>query len=291
MNSTRLFSILAIFGLAAYWSGPIQAQNINVETPFTSVSDSSYENTGVDFGFAIPAGRGSGSRVVGLGPQGQQLPFVMYQIGAGPAIPQFGGYSPGASFGIGNGNFSLGFDLSKGSTRTNTTVAPSLTTQNGFGGSLISGQSRPFVTGFIPVVGGGFSNAAPGFGGYGPEYGQYSYQPDNGVTRAIASGQLDLSRPSTPEPRTNYTGPVTFSNEHSTAMQGDLSVSAIKARREQRLESERTQLVNAIKEAKEFESQKNYAAARAKYQEASKLTDDQKIKEQLKRLIKATRNK
>ena len=273
------------------------AQNINVQTPFTSINDDFYENFGVNFGFSIPSGRGNGSRVVGYGPQGQLFPNLVFQNGSGGAIPPFGGFSPnsGATFGFANrgqggGGYSLGFNLAQGSTRTSTTVAPSLTTQNGFGGSMFSGQTRPFVTGVVPVVGRGFSNVRPGLGGgINSGYGQRVYRPDNGVTRAMQSGQLDFSRPSTPPPRRS--GPVSFSKKDSTAVQGALSVSQIKAERKRRLETAQRQFESTIAEAKSLESNNEMSAARFKYRESLEFTQDKNEKSRIKRLIKATRSK
>lgn len=277
--------------------GTTDAQNINVSTPFTSVSDSFYENFGVNFGFAIPGGRGNGSRVVGLGPRGQLRPNLVFsQNGFGGTIPPFGGYSPnsGATFGFGNigpnGGYSLGFNLAQGSTRTSTTVAPSLTVQNGFGGSLISGQFRPFVTGVVPVVGGGgFNNVAPGYG-FNPGYSKFA-PIDNGVTRAIQSGQLNLRARSEPVEREVTATPVTFSNNRSTALRGDLSVAQIKAERAKKLAARKRQFDATLAEAKQLESEQRNAEARVKYRAATKLTDDKQLQDQLKQLIKASRRK
>ncbi|MFT5302001.1 MAG: hypothetical protein ACI814_002814 [Mariniblastus sp.] len=284
----RICFVLAFFVATALGSlngDSILAQNINVGTPLTHVSDSYYENLGTRFGFSIPGGRGNGSRIVGWGPQGQFSPNIVFsQNGSGGAIPPFGGYSPNASFGFGRigrngGGFSLGLNLAKGSTRTSTTVAPSLTVQNGNGGSLINGQFRPFVTGVVPVVG----NSA--------QYGQPVFAPDNGVTRAMQSGQLNLATGRAPETHVASSDPVSFSNLESTASAGDFSVSSIKAERKRRIEERKQQFIAAIKEAQVLESQSKYAEARMKYQSASSLTDDKQFKAQIKLLIKATRLK
>lgn len=275
------------------------AQNINVSTPFTSLNDSFYENFGVNFGFGFRGGRGNGSRVVGYGPQGQLQPNIVFsQNGFAGTIPPFGGYSPnaGATFGFGNvgrnGGYSLGFNFAQGSTRTSTTVAPSLTVQNGFGGSLISGQTRPFVTGMIPVVGGGvpgFSNVMPGYG-FDPGY-RDIVPMDNGVTRAFRSGQLKLGSRSQPTQRTAPSTPVTFSNKNSSALTGDLSVAQIKAERVKRMAARQRQFESTLAEAKQLESDKRYAEARVKYRAATKLTDDKRLRDQLKQIIKASRSK
>jgi len=50
----------------------------------------------------------------------------------------------------------LGFGGSQGSTRGNSTVAPSVTSMSGYPGVMSSGRLIPFVTGVVPVVGNGY---------------------------------------------------------------------------------------------------------------------------------------
>ena len=81
----------------------------------------------------------------------------------GPTLPPFGGMAGGAAvagglsggFGFAGGGVrgSLGFNFSQGSTRSFSSTTPSLTTMNGYPGSISSGVLQPFVTGFYPVVG------------------------------------------------------------------------------------------------------------------------------------------
>jgi hypothetical protein len=258
-----------------------QAQNINVTTPFVSSSDSYYENFGINFGFGFRGGSGPGSRVVGYGPQGRIFPNILFSNGGFGPPPVFGGYNPNAAARLGisrvgpNGGFSLGIVAGKGSTRTNITTAPSLTVQNGFGGSIASGQVAPFVTGVIPFVGNGSRQVV---------------EPDNGVTRALRSGQLDLRTPTEPE---SYqpTGPVSYSTPDSTATQGDLSVRQIKAERHRKLEARRRAIEAILAEAAQLEEQKNYADARTAYRKALAQTDDESQRRQIKALIQATRSK
>ncbi len=277
---TSAFMTLALCVVAS-------AQNVNVSTPFSSNSSSYFENTGVNFGFTFPGGRGNGSRVVGLGPQGQLRPNVGFQRGGGGAIPIFGGYNPAtaARFGLNRRNsngsgYSLGLTMSKGSNRQSITTTPSLTVQNGFGGSISSGQFSPFVTGVIPVV---------GQSGFSPNFNTV-YQPDNGVTRAIRSGQLNLDSPIQPE-ATLPSGPANYSHPQSSAKQGDLSIKQIKANRNRRLALRSQQLQSTLSEAKQLEAEQDYAMARTKYREALLQTSDDLIKAKIKSMIKATRLK
>lgn len=275
-------AFLSVVGSLIGW-GCCWAQNINVTTPFVSSSDSYYENFGVGFGFGFPGGRGSGSRIVGLGPQGQLLPNVRFSNGGFGPPPIFGGYNPNAAarFGVNNigpnGGFSLGLVMGKGSTRTNVTNAPSLTVQNGFGGSFATGQLTPFVTGAIPVV------------GQGQGFAQV-YEPDNGVTRAIRSGQLDLHQSTEPENKQS-TASLNYSTPNSTATQGDLSVSQIKADRQRRLNAQRRAVDKTLAEAFAFEQQQNYAEARTAYRKALAQTDDKQTRKSINARIRATRSK
>lgn len=278
--------LIAALALSTF-SQPLHAQNVNVTTPFTSNSDRYFENFGVGFGFSLPGGRGNGSRVVGYGPQGQFFPNVRFSNGVNGAIPPFGGFNPNgaARFGFGNRNadgsgYSLGFNMAQGSNRQSITTAPSLTTQNGFGGSMSTGQVRPFVTGVIPVVGQGFGpNARP------------VYSIDNGVTRALQSGQLDLSGRIAPQPKPASEEPQNYSHPQSTAISGDISVSAIKAERVRKLAASRQRLESKLAEAKKLESEFKFAEARSKYREAILETKDKAVKNKINALIKETRLK
>ena len=271
--------ISSISILIAMTTTDLSAQNITISNPTTSISDSFHENLGVNFGFGIPGGRGSGSRVVGLSPTGQLMPNLIFSQGPGVA-PVYGGYDPNAAarFGFGNGNFSLGLNLSRGNTRTVSNVTPSLTVQNGFGGSMFSGSYRPFATSVTPVVGGYLPPSFP------------VYQPDNGVTRAINSGQLDLSyTPSESDGRLDFSHAV-FSDPNSSATRGDLPVREIKAIRAAAIAKAKAEFETRIDEAESAELQQNYSQAEKSYREALKMIQDRSSREVLKRKIRAMRN-
>ncbi|MCP4096901.1 MAG: hypothetical protein GY748_11745 [Planctomycetaceae bacterium] len=269
---------------------PISAQNINVSNPVTRISDRSYSHSGINFGFGFPGGSGAGSRVQGLGPRGNLKPWIGFQYGGNQALPIFGGYSPnaGARLDFGrrgpNGGFSLGINMAKGSTRTLSSVAPSLTVQNGFGGTLFSGQTRPFVTGMVPIVGGYARTPAMAYPGGSFQSGGL----DNGVTRALNSGQLDL-RPSRQEETYVPSGPVSYSDENSSAMTGDLSVAEIKVQREKRKRELNQQVNTLILEAKDLEKENRHAEARVCYGKALRLTKDPSLQSLLKQTILASR--
>ena len=88
---------------------------------------------------------------------------VMFFRSGGPstglAAPAFGGLGPGGgwSLGVGGANggwsWNLGIHGVQGSSRQSTSVTPMLTLADGGFGFINNSIQRPFVTGFVPVVG------------------------------------------------------------------------------------------------------------------------------------------
>ncbi len=280
----RLVPLLAglLLALPTIAIEPSSAQNINVTNPITRLNERSYSHSGINFGFGFPGGSGPGSRVQGLGPRGNLTPWLGLQYGGNQAFPIFSGYSPNAGARLDfsrkgpNGGFSLGINMAKGSTRTISSVTPSLTVQNGFGGTLFSGQTKPFVTGLVPIVG-GYPGTSFQTGGI-----------DNGVTRAINSGQLDL-RPTRREETYSSSGPISYSDENSSAMTGDLSVAQIKVQREERNRQLDREINALIVEAKNLEKENRLAEARVCYGKALRLTKDPSLQSLLKQTILTSR--
>ncbi len=118
-------------------------QQVVVSTPFNTVTDSFWERTGIGWGLS---GRG----------------WSFHNGGPGPA-PKFGGYDANsdAHFGFGgrSGDLSWTFNMlaGQGHSRSVVSQVPSVTVMNGQTGQVFDGRIRPFVTGFIPVVGHGGS--------------------------------------------------------------------------------------------------------------------------------------
>ncbi len=285
---------LFLVAILALTANSLFGQMIAVGTPYQGFSQSWYQRQGVQFGFGFPGGQGFGSRAVGLLPNGSFTPGGQIQFtqgGFGGTVPIFGGYDPFASarFGFGrqgpNGGFRFGLELGQGSTRTITSLTPSLVVQNGSGGALFSGQVSPFVTGWIPIVG----SASPG-------------GIDKAVTRAIQSGQLRLDqRAGSSDPKDSNAGvtsPPLSSHSSggqaaplSTAEMATESVAAIRSRKA----AERAALAAEIKKHLEdyqhhLEAGRN-DLARLALNRAIVLETDPQIKQRLRVKLKSTPQK
>ena len=133
----RLLSItLLVLGLNVARS--TSAQMVHTSTPLTSSNSSYYESTSI--GWSI---------------RGRNW-FANFG-GGGPLLPPFGGDAGGGlsgGFGFGGGGVSgnLGFNFAQGSSQSISSTSPSLTTMNGYPGSMSSGVVRPFVVGLTPIV-------------------------------------------------------------------------------------------------------------------------------------------
>ena len=140
-----MFRAIVILLLTIPMATQTLAQQVTVAAPFRGISDGFHEYYG--FGFNFRHRWSNGMMFFDSGGNGMN------------AIPFFGGFDPGSAstFGLngGNGNTSWGlnFVASQGSTRSNVTTTPTLTLQNGGFGFLNNTTQRPFVTGFVPVVG------------------------------------------------------------------------------------------------------------------------------------------
>ena len=273
MNNTFLRSLS--LAIVVCMTSTTVGQQINVQSPFNSVGSSFNENFGVNFGFSLAGGNpnGTGSRIVGLSPTGQLGQSIGFSQNNN-VTPTFGGFDPGsaATFGFArqssNGSgFSLGFNLSQGSTRTSSSFTPSVTIPNGGFGTFNSGFLSPFVTSVTPVVG-----------------------TDNGVTRGISSGQLRPYDAVAAErkkiERRASSSSVGSKYTESSAMYGDLSVAEIKARRKAEENSNAEELELAIENVKQATRVEDYRVARINLRKAIKLTSDPAQKKQFRSWMK-----
>ncbi|HEY4260558.1 MAG TPA: hypothetical protein VGM98_10365 [Schlesneria sp.] len=128
--------VVSLLGLPALLS----AQMVTTQSPLHSNTSSFYEYSHV--GWSV------------------HNPHYFMNFNGGGGTPPFGDYQPnaGLSGGFGVNNTAFDFGFGQGASLNSTTVTPMLTTTNGFPGYLFIGSERPFVTGVVPVVGGGFAN-------------------------------------------------------------------------------------------------------------------------------------
>ena len=262
------------------------AQGIHVQTPINNISDSYYENFGVNFGFNFPNGTGNGSRIVGIFPNGQINPagIVFGQNSSGAAVPPFGGFDPatGASFGfgrVGRGpGFSLGLSLGKGSTRNATSLTPGVVVPNGGVGTFTSGQNSPFVTSVTPFTFGGYAlppavgPSASIFSGSdrsqgGPTFNGMSYSSIRAALNSTPTQPRKRAPSSNTPPRRRF----------STAERSDISVAEIKAQRNAMEEEKKlrnaAEINRLVTRGQKLEKEGNLPLAKVQYYKAYRLAE------------------
>lgn len=146
----------------------LQNLQITIEVRFITLSDSFFEQIGVDFNVQfdsnvqqLPAGANEGPSVtVGLG--GDGLPTadldIRFDNGSFGATPPFGGFDAGSASTIG---FAMLSDIeaffflqaAQGDNRNNIMQAPKVTLFDGQIATISDVTQRPFVTSITPVVG------------------------------------------------------------------------------------------------------------------------------------------
>lgn len=140
-NRFVLSVIVFAFGTGLSVYGQTQ---VLVETPFQQTSNGFYENFGIGWNYS------NDNFFINV-PNSVRPPFGM---GDPNADARFGftGRGPGG------GRFGINFTFGQGSTRTNSVTSPMIMLPNGGTGAIFDGSVRPFVTGFVPVVGQGGGN-------------------------------------------------------------------------------------------------------------------------------------
>ena len=121
---------------------PVAAQSqVAISTPYTTINDGFWERMGIGWGLQGPN-------------------WFFNNGGAGP-VPSFGGFDPSsqAQFGAGGRagdvNWNMNMFAGQGSSRSIVNQTPTVVVPNGGTGQIFSGELRPFVTGFVPIVGAG----------------------------------------------------------------------------------------------------------------------------------------
>ncbi len=136
-HTTLRVGILAT-GVAFAVSG--QAQQVTIGTPFHTLNDSFFENSGVSW-------------------SGHYGGITFSYGGAALAVPPFGfpqnsaGLSTNFAIASKNGQVNFGLNFGQGSNQSLTTQTPSVTIMNGQTGYVSDTSQTPFVIGTIPVVG------------------------------------------------------------------------------------------------------------------------------------------
>jgi hypothetical protein len=188
--------------------------------------------------------------------------------GLNSAVPFFGGWDPAtdARFGFagrrGNTRFGFNMALQQGSSRTMIGSASSVMVPNGGSGSISSTTLRPFVTGWIPVVGQQFRPPLLLPPAWQSRTAELSRSPVGRKKPRILKSVDDAPlRISNREPRTN--------SSITTATRGDESVAEI--RRNQLLQDQaRLQEVEELVErARGAEQAGKLGVARIYYQQAA----------------------
>lgn len=140
---TNSFRFVAALTMCLTAAGVLNAQQVQVTTPLVNVTDSFYENIGVNWGY-----------------QSNNPNGFFFNFGRpNSTAPAFGGFNPNSQgrFGFGvsnsNGRFFFNLNAGQGSNSSVTASAPTLMLQNGIPGSVQDISVRPFVTSFTPVVG------------------------------------------------------------------------------------------------------------------------------------------
>jgi len=136
----RVIVAALCMGLVA-GGGIAAGQQATVATPYHAVGDSFFENSGTSWGINAPG-------------------FTFRFGGPNVAAPPFGRFSPnaGANLGFGfnrrgtSGYFNANF--SQGSRESLVSQVPMVTLSNGVPGYVADYVVRPFVIGYVPVVGG-----------------------------------------------------------------------------------------------------------------------------------------
>jgi hypothetical protein len=148
MCKARFAAKLSILGATILISVPASAQQATVGAGMHNVGDSFSENMGVGFGLRTPNGfftNGGGAPAVG-----NLNPNAGATLGFGFGGPGFNGF--------------LNLAAAQASSRSNSSTAMSLTVPNGGTGFIGDVVQEPFVTAFVPVVGGFVNNSIPQFG-------------------------------------------------------------------------------------------------------------------------------
>lgn len=241
----RLLWLTAVVALAA--PATVRAQYSLINTPLQTGGSSFYE--GINLGWGV-AGNGWG-----------------FNWNGGNANPPFGGFVPGQGANVGGafggrglrGGFQL--NAAQGADTTLGTQSGSVTVMNGGQGFFADQTIRPFVTGFIPVVGnggGGVYTASP----LADKVARY--QALRGAAEKESRQESPLERPA-PQPVV-----VEAPSRGSSAERGAPSLAEIRAAQANPHAAEERELAEILAKAADAEAKGQTVTARILYQQAQR---------------------
>lgn len=254
-------------------------QQVLVETPFQQLGNSFYENNGIGWNFSRP------NFYINV-PNGVQPPFGLGNPGADAQL--------GFGVGIGGGQLNFNLAMGQGSTTTNSVTSPSIMLPNGGTGSLFHGSFRPFVTSFVPVVGGFGGTGGVGGGANGFGYGNVPYSspyvnayPQAAPVQAVspiqqklqqlaAEGKLGSLGQGQVQGDAGSTAPTRVApsarqvRQPSSAERGDVSVAEIRRNQAAEDAAVGAPYEQAAQKAAQFESQGKLFSARQYYKQAAR---------------------
>lgn len=277
-------------------------QQVLVETPFQQTGNSFYENNGIGWNYSRP------NFFINV-PNGVQPPFGLGDPSADAQL--------GFGFGLGGGRLNFNLGMGQGSTTTNSVTSPSIMLPNGGTGSLFHGSFRPFVTSFIPVVGGGGFGGAGGFGGRWNGFGVGNSNPylpapvpatvqvvsplRQKLERLAAEGKLDsLGQGNGNGNGATHARGTTSAvqvRQQSSAERGDISVAEIRRNQAATDAAKGAPYERTAQKAAQFESQGKLVSARQYYKQAARQAPEEHQSrlynefERVSRRIEAGKNK
>ncbi len=226
--------------LATFAQSALAQRQVTAGVPFRGVSDGFFERIGFSASFRAPG--------------------FSANLGSFPlAVPQFGGFQPGAGavggFAVGGGR--VGFEFSQGSTRSNVSQAGSLTMMDGVPGILANVTQSPFVVSQEPIV-----PLRPGV--------PWKQQMERGLVPYRGTSAALQAVPAQPQAR-GAAGPVTAGDAvaQQAAAQGDrpiLSLAEIRRQRQAADEAKNEQALQHFQRGQQAERDGKPGVAKIHYQ-------------------------
>lgn len=175
----RLALLCYFAALSSMGDGSALAQMIHTGVPLESARSGYFEQSGVQWSLRGPN---------------------FFANSGGGVVPPFGssgqgfGSGAGVGFGLGGGiGGSINFNMAQGSSRSISSGSASVTTLDGYPGSISSQTIRPFVTGVTPVIG-GYSYGSPTTENASNQMFQSHLQSQNAALQARLNANLQAKQ-------------------------------------------------------------------------------------------------